>query len=1153
MNNKSASAQRNEGDAKQASSEKSAFSPPAINLPKGGGAIKGIEEKYSVNPVTGSASLAIPIFTTPGRQDFSPKLSLSYDSGSGNGPFGFGWSLSIPSITRKTEKGLPLYRDEGDSDVFILSGAEDLAPELVEKNGEWDREDLPLRTVDGNEYKIQRYRPRIEGLFARIERWTNANDREDVFWRSISGDNISTWYGRSTNSRIADPAAPAHIFSWLICESRDDKGNVILYTYEPENSDGVDLPQANEKYRTRTANRYLKRVKYGNRTPRQTDFLFEVVLDYGEHDLDIDAAEDNGHRRQWDCRPDPFLSYRAGFEVRTYRLCRRVLMFHHFAELGKNPCLVRSTDFQYAHNWVSCYSYMTSATQTGYVRDQDHYRLKSLPPMEFTHSVAEMQRAVETLDAESFENLPQGIDGRIYQWADLDGEGISGILTEQADAWYYKLNNGYGRFGPLRNVALKPSLAALGSGRQQLTDLAGDGQLDLVQFEGAPAGFYERTHDQEWEPFTPFVSLPNIDWNDPNLKFVDLTGDGHADILITEHDVFTWHRSLAEEGFAPAETVHQALDEDKGPRLVFADGTRSIYLADMSGDGLTDIARIGNGEVCYWPNLGYGRFGPKVTMDNAPHFDNPDQFNQAYVRLADIDGTGTTDIIYLHADGVRLYFNRSGNSWGSAQTIPAFLNADSLSSVMVTDLLGKGTATLVWSSPSDSRRPLQYLDLMGEKPHLMKKTVNNMGQETVFGYANSTKFYLEDKEKGKPWITRLPFPVHVVERVETYDRISRNRFVTRYAYHHGYYDGIEREFRGFGMVEQWDTEEFSSLSPIGGEGWGEGAVNIDKASHVPPVLTRTWFHTGAYLGRNHISDFFAGLLDADDVGEYYREPGLTDEQARQLLLDDTALPSDLTIEEEREACRALKGQMLRQEIYSQDGTDKEPHPYTVTEQNFTIRCLQPKKDNRHGVFFTHAREAINYHYERNPTDPRVSHTMTLEVDDYGNVLKSVSIGYGRRETIKEVDPDGQVWQIPNPELNKLDPEDQKKQTLSLITYTESDVTIDDPNYDDDNYRTPLPCEVRTYELTDYPRTGATGRFHAGDFVRTDPNDPNSLVPILDEELNYEDDPTNGKQRRLVECMRTLYRRNDLTSFLSLGRLDSLALPGETINSPSRPV
>jgi len=100
----------------------------------------------------------------------------------------------------------------------------------------------------------------------------------------------------------------------------------------------------------------------------------------------------------------------------------------------------------------------------------------------------------------------------------------------------------------------------------------------------------------------------------------------------------------------------------------------------------------------------------------------------------------------------------------------------------------------------------------GNKPHLLIGSKNNLGAETIVHYAASTKFYLADKAAWKPWITRLPFPVQVVERVETYDRVSHNRFVTRYAYHHGYYDGVEREFRGFAMVEQWDTEKFAVFS-----------------------------------------------------------------------------------------------------------------------------------------------------------------------------------------------------------------------------------------------------------------------------------------------------------------------------------------------------
>src|SRR5262249_22528131 len=174
--------------------------------------------------------MTVPIATSPGRSGFDPQLSLSYDSGAGNGPFGFGWSLSVPSITRKTDKGLPQYHDAIDSDVFILSGAEDLVPVLVQNSqGTWARENKLPRTVNGVTYRIDRYRPRVEGLFARIERWTNIADPTDVFWRSISKENITTWYGKTANSRIADPADQSRVFSWLICQSHDDKGNVIVY------------------------------------------------------------------------------------------------------------------------------------------------------------------------------------------------------------------------------------------------------------------------------------------------------------------------------------------------------------------------------------------------------------------------------------------------------------------------------------------------------------------------------------------------------------------------------------------------------------------------------------------------------------------------------------------------------------------------------------------------------------------------------------------------------------------------------------------------------------------------------------------------------------------------------------------------------------
>jgi hypothetical protein len=142
---------------------------------------------------------------------------------------------------------------------------------------------------------------------------------------------------------------------------------------------------------------------------------------------------------------------------------------------------------------------------------------------------------------------------------------------------------------------------------------------------------------------TGHMTVARLAWDDANLRFVDLDGDGRADVLITEHDALTWYPSLADDGFDAKREVPKAADEERGPRVVFADGTQSIHLADMSGDGLQDLVRIRNGEVCYWPSLGHGRFGAKVTMSGAPRLDYPYLFDQRRVRLADVDGSGTTE------------------------------------------------------------------------------------------------------------------------------------------------------------------------------------------------------------------------------------------------------------------------------------------------------------------------------------------------------------------------------------------------------------------------------------------------------------------------------------------------------------------------------
>ena len=1152
---------RNQG---KASAGPLAMQPPAISLPKGGGAIRGIGEKFSVNPVTGTTSFSIPIFTSPGRSGFFPKLSLSYDSGAGNGPFGLGWKLSIPSIHRKTEKGLPKYQDAEESDVFILSDAEDLVPVLILSGDSWARDTVP-QILEGKTYTVSRYRPRVEGLFARIERWENQATGE-TFWKSISHDNQTSLYGSSSESRISDPQDGLRVFEWLLDRSEDEKGNVILYEYTPENRDSIDgsLPQeanrlANDNSLTK---KYLKQIKYGNREPgSQDEFHFRVVFDYGEHDPTQPTPD---RVTSWPSRLDPFSTFRPGFEIRTYRLCRRVLIFHAFEELGAEPYLVRSTDFTYAENSIA--SFLVSVSQTGYVRENEtgSYLKKSFPPIEFSYSQPTIDQDVHFIDRESLENLPSGLDNRRYEWVDLDSEGISGILSEKDHAWFYKRNLGNASFAPEVMVSNQPSLANLGSGRQQIMDLAGDGEKCLVQFSEPAPGFYERSDQGRWKSFTAFPSNPNVTWNDPNLRVIDLDGDGFSDLLISEDDVFVWYRSQAKEGFGPPELVRKTNDEESGPAIVFDDPTGSVCLADMTGDGLTDIVRIRNGEVCYWPNMGYGRFGAKVAMDTPPVFDTPDQFDPKRLRLVDIDGSGTTDLLYLGRDSVAFWFNQAGNSWSLPGTIAEFPPTDQISNVSAIDLFGNGTGCLIWSSPEPGAtiQPMRYIDLMsGQKPHLLVSVRNNMGAETRIDYAPSTKFYLEDLAAGTPWITKLPFPVHVVERVETVDHISRNRFITRYAYRHGFYDGVEREFRGFGRIDQWDTEEFAALA--------SGAdltpdENIDASSHVPPALTKTWFHTGAYFQEGRITRHFEH--------EYYREgdgasqgASLTAGQLAAMELPDSPLPDsiklqdgsslpwDLMTNDFREACRALKGSILRQEVYGMDGTPSEHVPYSVSEHNYTIECLQPHGGNRYAVFFTHARETVDFRYERKlylvangsilspgaaqpgakiAADPRVSHAVTLEADAFGNVLKSVAISYGRR--FDDSDP-------------SLAAEDKQEQKRTRLTYTENEYT--NFVFREDAYRTPLPAEARTYELINVTPTfvqpDITNLFRWQALQAKAQAASDGRHELLYEDLQASGAVTRDPYRRIIERSRTLYRKDDLTGPLPRGVLESRALPFET--------
>ncbi len=1066
-----------------------------INLPKGGGAIAGIGEKFQANAITGTGTMAVPLPLSPSRSGFEPKLSLTYDSGQGNSVFGLGWDIDLPAITRKTSKGLPQYLDDQESDVFLLSGAEDLVPIDSERRF---------------------YRPRIEGLFARIEKITTD---DGFYWRATTRDNVTSIYGQSPDCRIADPKDASRAFKWLLEKTTDAKGNQVEYHYISENTvnapdevfeqnrNGADSPAT-------ITNKYIEKIQYGIKVNDPDEYHFTVYFDYQDHQTSVNEIGLQADQSlTWPSREDPFSDHRAGFERRTYRLCRRIVMFHDFPELGSKPVPVRELTLFHDENRVA--TKLTEVQQQGYIaKGNEEPDSKSFPAVKYKYSAATVDTTIQRIDAKSLENLPQGIGGN-YQWVDLDGEGLSGILTEQGGAWYYKRNLGSGTFGPLVRLGKKPSPSQI-SGQPQLVDIDGDGNLELVLNTDQLSGFFSFA-DGQWESFQSFSKRLNIDFADPRIKQIDLTGDGRPDLLMAEDTVFTWNESLLKEGYAETRKVFHPRNEDQGPRVVSAEPVQTVFLADMTGDGLTDIVRIRNGEVCYWPNQGYGRFGAKVTMAGVKPFAPADQFNPRYIQLGDIDGSGTADIFYLAGTTARYWLNQSGNSLSDEHVLDQFPPVDSLSNVNVIDLMGTGTSCLVWSTQLQGKAALQmsYIDLHQEgKPHLLTQVDNQMGKQVNITYKPSTEDYLRDQKFEHPWITKLPFPVHVLREVETLDLIGNVKHHTLYRYHHGYFDGPEREFRGFGMVETIDTKDFD-------------AYDADQANHyVKPVLTKTWFHNGAYLKQDAISTQYAkeyfGGIDADKPD----------------VLPDTVIQDKpaLNAQELCQAHRALKGRTLRQEVWEYDAENKEivgDAPYTVAESNFTVHLIPVQQKNKHAVFRVDPRETITWHYEQNPADPRIAHDFILEVDDYGNVKKSCAVVYPRQGANHPTE-----------------------QTRLYATYSENEFIDKDPwvggpppNF----YMVGVPSEAKAYELG--PLTKPNDRYLSVDDFGTELGQINieSAIQLrFDEALDYE---SSSIQKRLLSWQRFKYWNEaqdgiatDVTDKALLHHVESAVLTDELLDA-----
>jgi len=209
---------------------------------------------------TGAAALRVTVPVPPGRAGLSPDLELIYSSGSGNSVFGAGWALAgLPLIGLDIRYHVPRW--DG-SDTYQLNG-QPLVPGLEQHGGGW----APRGFSDGD-WSVAFLRGRRSGSLTRVEKWLHRPSGR-VHFRTRDESNLITIFGArpSAAARLADLADESRTLAWLPEVIVDPHGNALWFEYAAETLDGIDSAAPFERRAPSLAQRYLKRVRYGNSEP----------------------------------------------------------------------------------------------------------------------------------------------------------------------------------------------------------------------------------------------------------------------------------------------------------------------------------------------------------------------------------------------------------------------------------------------------------------------------------------------------------------------------------------------------------------------------------------------------------------------------------------------------------------------------------------------------------------------------------------------------------------------------------------------------------------------------------------------------------------------------------------------------------------------
>ncbi len=724
-----------------------------VSLPDGPGSVGGVGESATVDPNMGHMAHSVVIAVPTGHAGLTPHLALTYSSGAGTGPVGFGWSMDLGSVERLTKRGLPRYTT---NDELTATGS----GELVR---------LPGTNV---------YRARFEGGFIRWT-WHGAPDGREGYWTAEHPDGRVATYGAESDGTLVADARVGGLegtFRWMLVSMRDRLGHEIRYTY----------------------------TKFGNVSlPLQVGWAH--VGGQALHEVTF----------AWEDRQDEVSDARGGFEELLEKRLKTV-----FVRVGGQ--LLRKYELDY-EDYASSGGFSRLVAVRRFGTDGGEHPVVQA----FTYSRALGADGAGSDAAQKPYVVDMGGPGVPLSSGqatliDINGDALPDVLDAgSAEATHRFFVNtlaadGGHAFAPgfYSQTLTKLGSHVLGTASVQVLDVDGDGFADLLNaktgevlvnrgagdweaqtlslWDTGGDGGLDSALESDFDPNEGLATLRFLDWNgDRRIDLVRSTGSGDANQT-------TYFQNTGVGVFE--------VFEDPGAMPLGA-GFESdrLELSDMNGDGLLDLVEVLPSSVRYKLNLGWGRWQPASPTEwvEIAGFSFTDQ-EATEAALEDLNGDGLSDLVVVAGSEVRYWLNRNGASFDpervitSADVTGELPSKEAQTVVLFADMNGNGSTDVVWI---DGGGDLSYLELFPVRPNLLSRIENGLGRVVDVVYGSSVAQMAEDGGPGA-WAHPLPHAMMVVESLNERDLLTNVGNLTEYVYHDGFYDGVEKEFRGYERVEE---------------------------------------------------------------------------------------------------------------------------------------------------------------------------------------------------------------------------------------------------------------------------------------------------------------------------------------------------------------